>query len=358
MDNFIRLPFADSGDKTEIPVSQQSDNSVSYAQGYTLSYSLDPNTDASARRIEREKMNQLFHDITSAIHELQVNGVAPFITSDNNNGSAFSYAKGAVVSYNGVIYQSLVNANTELPTVLANWSPLLTGSAAFGRFLNVQILLGSGTYVPTAGTSKVMIEACGGGAGGGGSSAGGQSGSNYTYSVGGGGGSGSYAKFILTSGFSNIAFQCGKGGLGGNKPGAPNQNGSAGGQTTFGSILTAPGGGGGYSSLTNTAFDAGTVAGGGFGADVPTLSSAAKIVISMGGAVGGAGNMNNGNGGCAGVGANDILGYGGFGATNGPGGESRGYGSGGGGALNTISNGTAQAGGNGADGVIIVWEYA
>ncbi|MGC6653807.1 hypothetical protein [Pantoea sp. EEL5] len=68
--------------------------------------------------------------------------------------------------------------------------------------------------------------------------------------------------------------------------------------------------------------------------------------------------MNNANGGCAGIVANTVLGVGGFGATNGPGGEARGYGSGGGGALTIQSNTNSKAGGNGGDGFIIVWEYA
>lgn len=118
----IRVPFADSGDKTSVPVAAQSDGSVSYVQGYPLAYSLDPETDTGAKRIERVKMNQLFNDITTAIREIQVNGVKPFITSEENGGSPFSYGLGAVVSYNGALYQSMTANNTQLPTVTANWS--------------------------------------------------------------------------------------------------------------------------------------------------------------------------------------------------------------------------------------------
>jgi len=227
-----------------------------------------------------------------------------------------------------------------------------------GRLLNVQVLTGSGTYVPTSGTKKIVVEAVGAGGGGGGADAGGRSGDNYIYSVSGGGGSGAYARFILENSFSNIAYSCGKGGLGGNKPGAPNNQGSPGGQTTFGSLLTLPGGKGGTSGTTNNSFNWGCVAGGGVGADTPTLASSIKAILAMGGSVGAAGQMNNANGGCAGVGANTALGHGGFGSTNGSGGDGRGYGAGGGGSLTIQSNTNSQAGGNGGDGLIIIWEYA
>ncbi|WP_210461666.1 hypothetical protein [Pantoea ananatis] len=227
-----------------------------------------------------------------------------------------------------------------------------------GSLINIQMLTGSGTYNPSNGTNSVIIEAVGAGGGGGGANAGGRSGDNYIYSVAGGGGSGAYARFVLKSSFSNLAYSCGKGGLGGNKPGAANNQGSPGGQTTFGSILTLPGGYGGSAATTNNTFNWGSVAGGGFGADAPTLASSAKTILAMGGAVGASGQMNNANGGAAGGGANTSLGNGGSGATNGPGGEARGYGSGGGGALTIQSNTNSQAGGNGGDGFIIVWEYA
>lgn len=227
-----------------------------------------------------------------------------------------------------------------------------------GRLLNIQVLTGSGNYIPTPGTKKILGEAVGAGGGGGGASAGGTSGSNYIISVGGGGGAGAYAKFIMDSGFANLAYTCGKGGLGGNKTGSPNAQGVAGGQTTFGAQISVPGGAGGSSGTTNDAFSTGCAAGGGFGANAPTLASAIKSILSMGGSVGAPGYMINANGGNAGVGANSMVGYGGFGASNGPGGEGRGYGSGGGGALTIYSNTTTMAGGNGGDGLILIWEYA
>ncbi|SUW63490.1 Uncharacterised protein [Buttiauxella agrestis] len=120
MTSLIKVPFADSGDKTAVPETD-SGGGVNMTQGYGQAYSLDPATDPSAKRIERDKMNWLFNIITKAIHEIQISGVAPFITSADNGGSPFSYGKGALISLDGVNYQSLEDANTTTPPG-AKWS--------------------------------------------------------------------------------------------------------------------------------------------------------------------------------------------------------------------------------------------
>ncbi|WP_410680711.1 PQQ-binding-like beta-propeller repeat protein [Citrobacter braakii] len=122
MTSFIKVPFASSGDKVAVP-DTDAGGGVNMTQGYGQDYSLDPATDPSAKRIERDKMNWLFNRITQAINEIQSGGVAPFITSADNGGSAFSYGKGALVSLSGVVYQSLVANNTATPPG-ANWSAL------------------------------------------------------------------------------------------------------------------------------------------------------------------------------------------------------------------------------------------
>lgn len=148
---YIRVPFADSGDKTEVPVEQQSDNSVSFTQGYPLAYSLDPETDPSARRIEREGMNGLFWTLSKAIQEIQQQGVASFIPAADNGGSAFTYALGAVVFYNGQVYRSLKNNNTDAPTVEASWAPLLDTDNTSRDFIPVGVPIPWPTITPPAG---------------------------------------------------------------------------------------------------------------------------------------------------------------------------------------------------------------
>ncbi|EPZ7239233.1 gp53-like domain-containing protein [Citrobacter freundii] len=122
MTSFIKVPFASSGDKAAMP-DTDAGGGVNMTQGYGQAYSLDPATYPSAKRIERDKMNWLFNRITQAINEIQSTGVAPFITSADNGGSAFSYGKGALVSLGGVVYQSLVASNTSTPPG-ANWAAL------------------------------------------------------------------------------------------------------------------------------------------------------------------------------------------------------------------------------------------
>ena len=113
---YFDVPFAVDGDLTPVPDGVQPDGSVSYSQGYGPDYEQDPAIDPlTALEIERSKMNQLFNDITTAIQNQQQNTIAPFITTAMNNGSPYSYNKGALVFYGGIAYQSLQNANTDTP---------------------------------------------------------------------------------------------------------------------------------------------------------------------------------------------------------------------------------------------------
>jgi len=122
MTSLIKIPFADSEDKTAVPVTDAG-GGVNMTQGYGQAYSLDPATDPSAKRIKRLLMNGLFNLITKAIQEIQISGVAPFITTDDNGGSPYSYAKGAIVSLGGSVYQSLTTGNTSTPPGV-NWTEL------------------------------------------------------------------------------------------------------------------------------------------------------------------------------------------------------------------------------------------
>lgn len=331
----IRVPFADSGDKTPVPIESQSDGSVSFVQGYPLAYSLNPETDAAAKRIERAKMNQLFNDITTAIREMQINGVKPYITSDENGESAFSYGLGALVIYNGIVYRSLVAANTQLPTVTANWSPLVTASDNPGRLINIQVITASGNYVPTAGakTARAFIT----GAGGGGAGCQGNSTSQTISGSGGGAGGTAIKKFTISAAsYSVVVGTGGTGGVGavsGGNGGLSSLNGAVGNGGIGGARLTAtswPGGSGG------TATGGDINARGGYGTD----GQAATVNF-----------IGYGNGGAS------YWGGGGR-AGNGGGATAAAYGSGGGGSYDASMSGTAYTGGAGANGVVIVEEYS
>lgn len=129
LNKFFRFPFATTGDKTAVPDTTDPSGFVSYEQGYGFDYQRDPTSDPLAKNIERDKMNQILADVTTALREYQIMGTPDFIEAAQNGGVAFSYSKNARVRYDGgsgfKIYQSLVDANTALPTVTANWQEVV-----------------------------------------------------------------------------------------------------------------------------------------------------------------------------------------------------------------------------------------
>ena len=114
-------PFADAGNKTDIPETSPSDGSVSYATGYGPYYQEDIDTDPNALAIERDKFNELMFVITQVLQQYQRVGVPQFITSAMNGGTPYSYSR-YDFAFTGNIYQSLVNGNTTDPAVnKINW---------------------------------------------------------------------------------------------------------------------------------------------------------------------------------------------------------------------------------------------
>lgn len=140
---FFRLPFATTGDKTAVPDAVDSNGNVSYSQGYGFDYQRQK-TDPAAKNIERDKMNQIFFDMTTAIAELQSQGIPDYITSALNGGTAYSYGQYAIVKYSGALYISLVAANTALPSDATKWALLPTPA-----------LLQQSAYMSAAGAGTV-----------------------------------------------------------------------------------------------------------------------------------------------------------------------------------------------------------
>ncbi|EFL9592798.1 hypothetical protein HZ65_001172 [Escherichia coli] len=236
----------------------------------------------------------------------------------------------------------LDNGNTA--QILAN---LKTGMTALtpGRLLNIQVFYNSGTYTPTIGTKKVIVEMVGGGGGGAGARAAGPG----QVAVGGAGGAGSYAKGQFTSGFSGVQVTVGSKGLGGT---VSDPYASVGGTSSFGSLMTAAGGDTGTPAGPTSSFPFSTVAavvsGGATGANIigtPGEGASSSAVISSSVIVDAPGGSSH-------------FGAGGFiTATNTNGAKGSGYGSGGGPSSVTAGN-AAVAGGDGAPGLVIIWEYA
>lgn len=118
---FFRVPFAVSGDVLEIPQALQPSGQVSFTQGYTFDYERVLDYDPDAKAIERDKQNFLFGAITAALKQYQTFGVPEFITSTDNGGTPYAYAKGATVRYTGdggttwEVYESQEDNNEDEP---------------------------------------------------------------------------------------------------------------------------------------------------------------------------------------------------------------------------------------------------
>lgn len=226
----------------------------------------------------------------------------------------------------------------------------LGGGGGGGQLLAIRRLTASsGSYTPTAGTTRIYVEAIAAGGAGGGNPA--TTAGNWG---GGGGGGGNYAASLLTSGFSGVPYAVGQPG-----GGVAGQNGGNGGDSVFGAnLVVAKGGAGGAAGQSNV-----SVAGGN-GGDLTTSVGDVRLP----GQPGTLGNNNVstwGSGGGTGGNSGGGYGYGGYsgqgvaGATGSIAGRAGGaYGGGGGGAITSAGTFGAVAGGAGAVGIILVWEFA
>jgi hypothetical protein len=219
----------------------------------------------------------------------------------------------------------------------------------FGRFgepsgtlFSVRRFATSGTYDPAPGTTAIIVEAIGGGGSGGGCAAP----SAGQGAAAGGGSSGAVARTRLAAGFTGVAVTVGAGGA---ATAAGANNGSPGVASSFGSLLTAPGGRGGYAG---PAYAPPAIVGGAPSGASPTGGDLIAGLGSpgSGGLVLGATVVLGGNGGSS------VFGGGGNGGGNAPGGAGGAPGAAGGGA-SSISNTPARSGGAGANGLVTVYEF-
>lgn len=212
-----------------------------------------------------------------------------------------------------------------------------------GGLVGIRVFAASTTYTPTSGTNAIEVLLIGGGGGGGGTPTMGAG----QFAAAGGGGAGASLRSFLTSGFSGASIVVGPGGSGG--IGAV--NGSNGGTTSFGALSVTGGGGGSYGNPASIA----SVQLGGGGGGTPSGGS----LENNGGACGAPGIAFASSNMVSGAGAPSILGGGGaaLGTTTANGNNGSAPGSGGSGAM-VQSTGTVKAGGTGANGVVIIREYA
>lgn len=232
-------------------------------------------------------------------------------------------------------------------TEQGGWSVFYaTGSVArFGQgatLVKITALKTGCTYfAPSEATKYMYIEGVGGGGGGGGVLD-----AATNSAAAGGGGAGAYSA-VFTSTLTPVAVAIGAGGPGGT---AGANNGTPGGDTTFGAILTAKGGSGGISDTVTTIHAGGLGGAGG-------LASGGTGDIKRDGGQGDHGVSVAAAQAISGRGGNSYFG-GGAPATKsaGNGTNAVNYGAGGSGAVN-LSSDASHAGGNGSDGLILVWEF-
>lgn len=133
---YFRVPFANSGTRATIDLTNPANGPISYTYGYGSDYSLPRSTDPAALNVERLEFNELMYQTTSALKQYQEFSAPDFITTADNGGSPFSYSAGVRVRYSSNFYISLTNSNTELPSNPAAWG-LLRSDYAYVGFANV-----------------------------------------------------------------------------------------------------------------------------------------------------------------------------------------------------------------------------
>lgn len=239
--------------------------------------------------------------------------------------------KAYVNSTMGTDYFMPINKMISSLSGTAEFIPLdLMLKALFG---DTATFVTDGTFTVPEGVTKIKVTAVGGGGGGGLADA---------SAGGGGGGACIIAIYTVTPG-AEISITVGKGGVG--APDAEGWTGADGTATVVGTLVTAPGGGGG-GSWGEGGISGGTGGGKGATMDGNTGDGDGKGedgAIGIGGTSDFSGSWPAGGGG-------GSYGDGGDGKCNGNG-ENGGYGAGGGGASD-IATGTKA--GNGGDGIVII----
>lgn len=238
---------------------------------------------------------------------------------------------------------ALGTPSSGVATNLTGTAAGLTAGSAVGSLLAIQYFTATATYTPTSGTTHAFAACVGaGGSGGGAASTGG------AIAIGGAGGGGGEAyKYIASPASVTVTI-----GAGGAAPSTGNNAGNTGGTTSWGAVFSAPGGVGGIAGVSSSQVTLGGSAGG--------LPTTGDFNIQGGSGQIGVANFSLAFG-WAGQGGNTlgiISGSGGVANSAAPSnGKAGGLYGGGGSAGFSYNGGGSTAGGKGADGACIVWDY-
>jgi hypothetical protein len=207
-----------------------------------------------------------------------------------------------------------------------------------GRYLGQQIFVANGTYTPSVGCTRAVVELMGGGGGGGGTPV-----STGSFCASPSGGGGCYARKTINNP-TPTAISIGAAGTSGTGAGGN------GGTTSFGGVFSALGGAGGAVGTAGNIYATAGGAGGAVsaGSDISFTGDPGGMTLVMSAAVIAGGNGGSGlNGAGAGRGAA---------GTNNGGPANTNSGGGGGGSC-SVNSGTT-VGGAGAAGICIITEYS
>lgn len=275
------------------------------------------------------------------------------LRSDGTNNVYTTATFPATTTSQQLLYSSAANTIGGLATgnsLLAATNS--SGTLAMRAFsVVVQVFTGNGTYTytPTAGMLYCTCETIGSGGGGAGVPLTGAG----AVAAGGGGGAGGYARKTVSKATigASQTITIGAGGTGG----TGNAAGNNGNTSSVGVIVTASGGtGGANGGAAATSCNSGGSGGAGASGDVNITGQSGFPSFGVFNAATSA--VASGAGGAS------LLGGGGTSrsgqtASSGNGNAGSNYGSGGSGAINTESQGTARNGGAGSDGIVVITEF-
>lgn len=155
------VPFASTGDKTAVPNTLQPDGSVSYAQGFGPDYALDKVANpVTAKDVPRNQTNQLYFDLTEAVGEQQLYGLALW------GSDRAPYPINSRVYHSAKLWRSNIDNNSGTPGVSADWvdvSSPLTQTAGDTRYAQRSNNLSDLTSAATARANLGVSDAVDGG---------------------------------------------------------------------------------------------------------------------------------------------------------------------------------------------------
>lgn len=318
------------------------------ANSKTLKDGLQFDTDGaltanSDTRIASQKATKTYADLKAAkgansdITSLSALST-PLSVAQGGSGRATLAAHGVLIGNGttGILVTGAGTAGQVLTSNGASADPTFQAPPpGAGAFIKMTVFTSSGTWTRDASTTRVIAEVVGGGGGGGGGTSG---------DIGSGGGGGGYSMRLIAAPGATETVTIGAGGAGGS-----DAAGATGGTSSFGAWLSATGGVGGNQGSGSAV--AGGAGGAGASGDLNLTGQdghRSRLVMNTGSPYPlGAGGGNAARG--FGFGAPDRTT-----ASTGNGVAGISYGGGGSGSLSS----SAQPGGAGAPGIVIVWEYS